>query len=819
MRIENEWSAVLILFCILRWLLGRRSSFHRLDRTLLLTALYSGTATAYSSPTGPFVDATPSSSQKGYSPENSEATTNPPPFIWVPAPTKNARYLLQIASSDDFPVKDTKTFVNLQRSAFVPNEPLPIGKWFWRYGIYTQNGTMFSRPRWFSITEKTARFDFPNWKEVSKIVPLNHPRLFFGRDKLQQTRQLASTDLKESFDFLEASCDREVGKTLVNEPSFPPEGNERGPWKIEVIQTTRPAMDLMEACALVYLIRGNARFGFEAKRRIMHFFSWDPNGATNLRTDDEPAMWMMMRGVRAYDWIYDLFSSSEREDIERVIKIRALQFLSLLQEMPFESNPYSSHSGRILGFLGECALVFFHEWSDAIEWLEYVTLLYYTSFPAWGGDDGGWQEGPGYWGDYMRYALHFVVAFREASGVDLSKKPFFQNTPYYGLYAAPPYHQHSPFGDGSAAHAKGLGNLMYIFSSLTQNPYARWYSEESKSRIGRDLLSIVTYDRRLAPRFPGELPRARIFPSIGLASIHTALGDTENDVSFLIRSSPLGSISHSHADQNAYTIEAFGRGLAIASGYYPWDGSPHHSQWTRSTKSVNSLLVNGNGQVWGQRKANGRITLFRSLEKYDYVETEAAPAYMGLLDRFRRHVIHLHPRIFVFFDDIKSKYENRYQWLLHAYNEIDIDERTQTLTITNNPAVMTTNLLLPTHLIFSQSNKFTPPPESTGWENSWHFSASTLNSSKSMQFLSVTSIHRTDEEDPLRTVKLIQCSDAIGAYITTTGSSDIIIFRTNETKPQITCGGITSTARIFGQGVNQNGDITRSLSIQDADEK
>ena len=60
-----------------------------------------------------------------------------------------------------------------------------------------------------------------------------------------------------------------------------------------------------------------------------------------------------------------------------------------------------------------------HEWPEAKDWLQYATLLYYTSYPAWGGDDGGWQEGPGYWGAYMQFALHYVVALREAAGVDL----------------------------------------------------------------------------------------------------------------------------------------------------------------------------------------------------------------------------------------------------------------------------------------------------------------------------------------------------------------------------------------------------------------
>lgn len=164
---------------------------------------------------------------------------------------------------------------------------------------------------------------------------------------------------------------------------------------------------------------------------MLYFFSWDPEGPTSFFAYDEPPMWMMMRGTRAYDWTFELFTPDQRAKIETNIRARAAQFFKRLEQLPFESTPYDSHAGRLPGFLGECALSFLHEWPETKQWLEYATLLYFTSYPAWGGDDGGWQEGPGYWGAYMQFALHNVVALREAAGVNLMQKPFFRNTPYY----------------------------------------------------------------------------------------------------------------------------------------------------------------------------------------------------------------------------------------------------------------------------------------------------------------------------------------------------------------------------------------------------
>jgi hypothetical protein len=72
-------------------------------------------------------------------------------------------------------------------------------------------------------------------------------------------------------------------------------------------------------------------------------------------------------------------------------------------------------------------------------------------------------------------------------------------------------------------------------------------------------------------------------------------------------SSRFGSFSHSHADQNTFQLNAYGRALVIDSGYYPWYGSPHDHLWTRLTKAHHGILVNGRGQPPFEWAANGTI--------------------------------------------------------------------------------------------------------------------------------------------------------------------------------------------------------------------
>lgn len=761
----------------------------------------------------PVLDLEPTEGQKPYSPATGQTVSvNPPPFIWIPA-SDASEYSVQISVDSSFPAKGTKTFSGMKLNVFVPKEPLEPGRWFWRYGISTEGRYEYGKARPFTVKMGTREFPFPDFAEVLKRVPEERPRVILTGEHLERVRKLAKGELKVGVDSLIESARSCVGKQIVAEPPKP----RSGPEQVNVMRTTRPPMDAMETCALAYLLTGEKELGLEAKRRILHFFSWDPKGSTCLWSYDEPAMWVMMRGTRAYDWTYDLFSPEERGRVEPVMKERAEQFyVHLRKKRKFHTNPYESHAGRMPGFLGEAAISFAHEWPEAREWIEYATLLYYTSYPAWGGDDGGWQEGPGYWSAYMSFAMNYVIALRNATGVDLMNKPFFRNTPYYALYTATPYNEHRPYGDGAYSSPAGLGSIMYAFAGMLEDPYLKWHGEECGRNAGRDLLTLVTADPNLEPKNPKDLPSSRLFEAVGLSAFHTALGDKENDITFLLHSSPFGSVSHGHADQNAFVIEAFGEALAPVTGYYPWYGSPHHQNWTRDTKAVNSVLVNGEGQVKRKWSANGEITAYQSGEGYDYVEGEAAPAYGGRLDRFRRHVVHSRPGIFVIYDDLVAKTPSTYQWLLHSFSKMNISGNR--ISTRRDHASMDVVVLLPEEVEISQTDKYDPEPEAVGAEptayaNSWHLTVGTPKQEQTGRFLTVLMVEKKGQEDRFPKVELLPGRGCLAVGLTyPDDTKETIAFRTRS-DGRIDCRDLHADARVAAVVRDGNGKEVRRLQI------
>ncbi|MDQ7839916.1 MAG: DUF4962 domain-containing protein [bacterium] len=760
------------------------------------------------------LDRPPGEFELPYSPaDGAVVSITPPAFVWIPV-ARGARYALQVGPAPDPATSGGRTVRGITMASHALREALAPGRWAWRYGVESSDGTVsWSRVRAFTVAVDARAWPYPGVDAMVGRVPRGRPRLFVRAEEVAAYRGRARDgDLRGLAAPIVRAAERDLGGPLPPEPDFLPRTQpDRGRVFAEIIRGTRPAMDAMERVALAYLLTGDARFADEARRRLRHFFSWDPLGPTELAHNDEPAMWMMMRGVRAYDWIHDRVPPEEREAIERVMRVRAEQMHQVLRRRPFESNPYESHAGRIIGFLGEAALAFIHEWPEARDWLDYVATGYWTSYPAWGGDDGGWAEGPAYWGSYMNFMLHFAVALRTAAGADIMGKPFFANTPHYAVYTAPPYHRLAPFGDGQHSRVE-LGSLMYWFSSVLRDPVARWYADARRRGPSSDILGVVLADATLAGRPPTALPQSRVFPSVGLVAMHSALGDPDNDIYLLLRSSPYGSHSHGHSNQNAFTVEAYGEALAIASGYYPWYASPHHDLWTRETRASNAITING-GQGQGKRsiRARGRIEAFATGGGYDYASGDATPAYEGRLLRAVRRIVHVRPGVFVVYDEVAAPQPVTWEWWLHALSRMEVDEGAAEVRVREGRAGMVVRFLDPGGLAFAQTDRFTVPPED-GRPNQWHLTSSTRSAHTATVFLTVLMPHRAAETSGLPRITKVEGEGALGVALAwPDGRRDLVGFRRPGRSEAVRIEGIEADAAVFAVGTAPGGVLRRWL--------
>ncbi|MFQ6096607.1 MAG: DUF4962 domain-containing protein [Armatimonadota bacterium] len=736
--------------------------------------------------------------QVSYRPaDGSRTSVNPPAFVWVPVPGAR-KYVLQYSPDPAFASADTVTVPDVDISVFTPHETLKPGRWHWRYGVESADGqVVYSKTRTFHVPPDARAYPRPRIEDVVARIPRTRPRLYFNPDRIAKVR--AQQNEKQWAWLVRsavASAEREIGKPLYPEPDWLPKaGQERSKAYLQSFRTMRPFTAGMERCALAYAVTGDRRFADEAKRRLLHFATWDPDGPTSVSHNDEAAMDIAMRGPRTYDWIYDTLTDEERAKCTEMFRVRLGQIYALHRRMPFESRPYSSHPGRMIGFLGEGAIGFMHEIPEAREWLDYNFKLLWSVYPAWGSDDGGWAEGISYWTAYMGMIFQYV-ALLDDYGVTFKDKPFFENTGYFGLYCAPPHSKVRPFGDGHEGRVGGgQGSLLYVLSTLYQNPYFRWYAEELQ-RGPSGPHAILTYDPDLQAKPPSDLPQARCFPHVGWVAMHSDMAHPKDEVFFMLKSSPYGSWSHSHASQNAFILNAFGEPLAISSGYYQRYGCPHHAQWTRQTKAHCSITVDGEGQVVRSKDANGFIADFADTDEFCYAVADATKAYGGRLKRFLRHVLFIRPATFVIYDNLESATESDYQWWLHAKSEMALDEEHQSVTIREGDGCAFVRLLVPTGLKFSQTDKFDVPPEVPTSPNQWHFTASTPGKSRTMRFVSVLLPSRAGDAASLPEVSLVEGEGAVAVTLMGAGRRDFVAFKTSPGAKIVKVGELQTDASV-----------------------
>jgi hypothetical protein len=397
----------------------------------------------------------------------------------------------------------------------------------------------------------------------------------------------------------------------------------------------------------------------------------------------------------------------------------------------------------------------------------------------------------------------------------LFKKPFFRNNGYFAVYFHPPYATRGGFGDhGEAAPNLAEKLLVRRYARAFNDPVLLWqadnihYDESHLNRLQvvpgkmdwkewfmEDVIAILsTPPSNLNARSPSGLPQAKLLRDIGWTAMHSDLGNAENDVWMLFKSSPYGSFSHSHADQNSFQVNAYGKTLIIDSGYYPWYGSPHHNLWTRMTRAHNSILINGRGQSYGTMKASGTIEKFEPSEALSIVTGECARAYNLPMSEFtvqqweenldeplpgvepeakvvRRTIVFSHnsetPWIAVH-DYLKTDGAATFDYLLHSLEKIQFDQQTQQLLVKNGNVGMNVFFLSPEDLHFSQTSKFPVEPEERykGAPDQWHFTATTTEETDEMRYLVLMIPRRLDNEKyPLLDVKRIDFGSVKGFQV------------------------------------------------------
>ncbi len=732
-----------------------------------------------------------------------KAGVNPPGFTWTSHNTANSYHF--VLYQDSIGGKIYQTQEGLTSTVATLKKELKPGMYSWLivYNDSLGQHAGRSRLRKFTVEEGLPVLVMPDMADLERQVKDQRPRLFLTPPVLANIKEKIEAGEMPFWEFCLHLADSALVEPLYPEPAPYKDGKfEVTEWR-RIYTPGKVGSAHMVRLALVWKITGEQKYLDGAKKWLVHIASWDPNGITSHNLplpdgsigNDEAGMAILERMAIAYDWIGEELNTEEKSLVLSSLKERGNQLLDYYTEKDFISAPWSNHAVRALAFTGLAGLSALGELPEAEKWLEYVIRCYLTSFPTWGGDDGGWSQGLSYWTAYVLWQTNFLDALQLCSDVDLYKKPFFRNNGYFAVYFHPPYATRGGFGDhGEAAPNLAEKLLVQKYARAFKDPVLLWQAENihyDESHLNRlqvvpgkmdwkewfmeDVIAILsTPPSNLNPTSPAGMPQAKLLRNIGWTAMHSDLGNAENDVWMLFKSSPYGSFSHSHCDQNSFQVNAFGKALIIDSGYYPWYGSPHHNLWTRMTMAHNAILINGRGQPHGTMAASGTIENFEPTEALTIVTGECARAYNLPMNEFtvdqwsayldkpvpgmkpeaqvvRRTVVFSHnkenPWIAVS-DYLKTAGPATFDYMLHALEKMQLDQNKQELFVKRGDVGLDVYFLSPESLAFRQYDKFpvAPTERNEGAPNQWHFTASTTTDSEEMRFLVLMIPHRLEKD-------------------------------------------------------------------------
>jgi hypothetical protein len=596
--------------------------------------------------------------------ENSSVLQANPDFSW-PLMNKVVTYKLEIAGArGGVPIQSVEVMFNWHTFPTA----LPPGKYWWRVSAGAASG----RWRSFSVTESAATFTIPNWLE---LPPANHahPDSLSILNKEERDRLIKFTERERRAGWRKMALRVYAHAKTPNLVEPPPLRADSSPkdklfWTFSLPKLLEKEIRHVEEASLLWKFNDDRQALHSGMRRLLALARFDPDGATAYEPSHHASRNLLWALIIGYDRFRETLSAEEKTHLMRIIDRRLAQIESSLdgRARSMSSAPLDSHGWMGLQGLGAMFSVVGHELPNGVErtrkWLPWA--LNYIS--PWGGDDGGYGNGTAYASWNVEILIRYWDAIQSATGIDVYSKPSVRNLVKMFCYFTPPAAKTHVFGDGAEKRV-----AQYVALALAQRVStleAQWLRDKLLAEDASDPLILTA---PASAKSTGEsLGNSVWLQSTGWVALHSDLA-AEDRYSVYFKSSPYGSIVHSHADQNGFVIHRAGRQLIADSGYYDWYGSPHRIEWYQTTRAHNAITFDGGkGQLVSSKASTGKILAFRDEVDVAYVSGAAAQSYGLAIKKANRTLIYFRPNDVLVVDVLESDQPRLWEWNFHAEESI-----------------------------------------------------------------------------------------------------------------------------------------------------
>lgn len=280
-------------------------------------------------------------------------------------------------------------------------------------------------------------------------------------------------------------------------------------------------------------------------------------------------------------------------------------------------------------------------------------------------DDGGWDEGTGYWRYGHRYALMAAEALRRSgnpAGDAVFARAGVRRTGYFPLVFNPGTRLAAGFGD---SNSRAYDPIFYFLGARYRDAAFIWYQDRAPldtERVGWPDAALALIWRPVdepwlpenTPNYTPHLPAAAVFEGIGWALLAPRQPDPPHFLSF--KNGSLAA-NHTHLDLNHVSVGVGDEMLLIELGNRPYPADyfradRRYGYYEIGTRGHNTVLVGGRGQVHGRK---GRLLPLIERGDLRILSGVADDAYELSAPVARRHVCTLDDgQVYLVIDQIET---------------------------------------------------------------------------------------------------------------------------------------------------------------------
>lgn len=394
------------------------------------------------------------------------------------------------------------------------------------------------------------------------------------------------------------------------------------------------------------------------------------------------------------------------------------------------------------------------------------------------GPDGGWFEGPGYWGYAMRYSTIAIACLNSALGHDfgLSEIAGFDRTADFYIQMGSPTRKSFNYADAKTSDVQHP-SLLWLAAKFNRPDWAAY-----QAHFGRpDAESLLWYDPSLLTNKVPERPHLSAFRSVEVASARTNWNDDQ--AMFIGVKAGRNGVSHDNLDLGSFILEALGQRWLIdlgpddynLPGYF--DKATRYRYYRMRAEGHNTLVINpGSSEPDQDTKAFCKISKAETKDRVSTITVDLTPAYTGHKAKQVIRTFALSDQSLTLTDSVTLETPGAAWWFFHTPAMVTISEDGRSAVLSMQDKQLHVFLASPAEarlaVMDARPLPGSPDPEGQNPNNG----ASLLNATRPLNIVRVGDTPRWGEPDSERAVrKLAVHLTGITAttirFVFTTGSS------------------------------------------------